>query len=170
MDMFNQALDTNKRTFTLTDKSTGATLVFRQDQSQEYLDAADFDDTDRLVEFVNDLVEDLTKGVIHLRFWGENLLTWDDDKFPCLQGSIQLENCTIDNPRLHNAVLKNVKIPNAGNTNISYSNIFGLEHNFAGDIYICYCIVNDSYSQVRDGLLLGKNEFLMGKAVDGTMW
>lgn len=170
MNNFEHVLDTVKRTLTLKDKRHHSTLVFRQDQSQEYLDATDFDDTDRLVEFANELMEDLANGNIHLRFWGENLITWDDDKFPELQGSNQLENCTIDNPRLHNTALKNVKIPNAGNTNISYSNIFGLEHNFGGDIYICYCIVNDTYTSVRDGIKAGKNEFLMGQAVDGTMW
>lgn len=170
MERFEHILNTSKRTFILKDKDDGATLTFRQDMSADYYDNLDLEDTDPFVDFTNDLIDELERGILSLHIYGENLLSFDDGNFPHLQGNVELRNCTIDNARIHNSVLSDVKISNAGNVTITYSNINKLTHNFAGDVHICFCIVNETYNSVIEGLPLGKNEWLMGKAVDGTMW
>ena len=171
MSRYVQNLDTVRRTLVLIDKETESKLTITQHMSEAFFEKlGENDDTDELVEFANDLANDLTTGVLALELFGDSEIYFDDTKFPRLAGGVFLRNCKINNPDLFNCRLANVDAVNPEKFHVMYSTVEDFDWAYVAPITISHCFTNKGYDTVIKGAGPNNNEWLMNKDVTGTMW
>lgn len=171
MSRYTFKLDTQKRTYEVTDTETGSVLQINQETSNNYLANLSEDDTDRLVEFANDFQDDLANGQLALELKSSlNVLIFKDNDFPHLSGGVALRNCVISSPNLINVDLWNVNILKSERTVITQSTIEGLSWDSHVSVTISHCFVNEKYNTILERISEDRNEWFMNQRVDNEMW
>lgn len=158
--------------YTITDKETGATLQIRHRMSEAYIDdiMEGPEDTNRLVELANDFQEELFSHRVALILMGNNIIYFNDDNVPVLDGSIKLNNCIIHNADLQNVSLKNVHIPVCSHADITNSTVENFEWPFTEGLKLSHCFINEVYNEVSLRCNAERNEWFMNNRVEGELW
>lgn len=172
MSRYTQNLDTSRRTLVLIDKETESKLTITQHLTEAFFEKLGEDDNgiDELVEFANDLANDLSTGVLALELFGDSEIYFDDDKFPRLSGGIYLRKCEINNPDLLNVRLTNLYIPDAESFRCMYSTIDDLNWEYLAPLTISHSFANSGYDTILNEAGPNHNEWFMNKDVTGTAW
>lgn len=167
MSRFTFELDTVKRTYRIFDSVTGGVLLVEQTFSRNF-DVGD-DDTDRLVEFANDVQDMLQNGALGLELHGVNTFTMKDNDFPWLSGHLQLRRCTLNNPHLHNVTMIDFKADCVDQIDVSNSTLQDFTFYQVGNLHFSHCFMNDKYD-FRKEITCSANEWHLNTNVTGTMW
>lgn len=154
----------------ITDNHTGGTLKIQQVLTEEYMDKMSESDLNPLIEFVNDLQEELDKNNLALNLIGnENQFVYFDDRTPILEGGITLKKVYLVNPFLANSDLRNVFVNKVEESHFSHSTVADFKHEIEGTerLHISHCFINETYPIKTSKK---QTEFLMNICRNGEMW
>lgn len=132
-------------------KDTVPALTIINKLSESYLDTMDEGTLNPLVEYANDLQEQIDNGQVCFTLVGQNnFITFTDNNFPLLEGGVYLKDVNINNPYLKNVKLVNVDIRRAESTTIHFTKIDGLLYEDPALVHLLSCYVDS------DNQLVGK--------------
>lgn len=152
------------------DNLTEGCLHITNQLSEEYLDNLGDNDLNPLVDFVNDLQEEISNHRVSLELIGnDNFITFPDTDTPVFQGTVSLKDVKLYNPFIKNSVLESVKVANVQSCIFSHCDITGFTHNFenSADLHLSHCYINAQYTIDNSA---DRTEFLMNICRNGEMW
>lgn len=152
------------------DNLTEGCLHITNQLSEEYLNNLGDNDLNPLVDFCNDLQEEIDNHKVSLELLGDdNFITFPDTDVPVLQGTVSLRNVNLYNPFINNSIMENVMVTNVEGCIFSHCDITGFTHNFKNseDLHLSHCFINGQYSIDNSA---ERTEFLMNICRNGEMW
>lgn len=150
-NQFFTKLENSKLYLIRKDGDQGPALTITNKLSESYLDTMDDGTLNPLVEYANDLQNQIDRGGVCFTLVGsDNFITFTDDHFPMLEGGVYLKNVNINNPYLKNVKLVNVDIQHSESTTIHFTKIDGLLYEDPALVHLLSCYVD------VDNQLVGK--------------
>lgn len=128
-------------------------------------------DTNPLIDLINDLNENIHDGTVIFELRGKSHLSFKGYHTPSLSGSIKLNNVEITNcTDLRNVDLTNVTLLNLKSASISFSTISDWNYPMSGLLVISHCFINEKYNDVILQAGPDKYEWVLNQNVTNTMW
>lgn len=168
MSRYHFDLNTQKRTYTVTDLQLQGKLIFEQKCDDQYFD--NDNESDRLVEFANEFQQDIADSRMGLDLRGENRIIFDNNDFPVLSGGLRFHDCMLPDGHYHNSTMERFRVIDAHDINVSHSTISDLTLYIDAKYHFSHCFINADVHPFKDGFRVDRYEFLMNKDVTGTMW